>query len=288
MDMDVEIEERHRQEKKDLKAKTTKMKNSVPPSDKKRRKEINAEIERLEQEMKLRHEKELQEQDINSLVKDKLTLNEETSDLQNRTVANQHEEEEEEPTFKYQVRQVSKAQLKKDKKRQAQKQRQEEAESEDVSHLRLLKDQEVLSMARLLESRGLKIHEIASDGDCLYKSIEHQLSLFDTQTTVNQLRKMTADFMRSHPDDFMPFIDSGDDLEKEFDKYCMAIEKTSCWGGHLELQALSKALDVFIEVLQANGPLFTFGDNDRKKLLLSYHRHAYSLGEHYNSLVIKS
>ena len=81
LDVQESLLERHRQEKKDLigkymllslvilncfpficlTAKTTKLRHSVLKNDKKRKKEINTEIENLEQELKARHEKELKE-----------------------------------------------------------------------------------------------------------------------------------------------------------------------------------------------------------------------------------
>jgi OTU domain-containing protein 6 len=50
------------------------------------------------------------------------------------------------------------------------------------------------------------------------------------------------------------------------------------------LEALSKSLDRPIEVVQAVGPPLTFGDsNGKKKLTIAYYRHAFGLGEHYES-----
>lgn len=287
--MESDMEERHRQEKKDLKTKIQKLRSSVSQGDKKRKKEVNAEIDRLEKELKDQQQKELQESTCNGMTSELKDLSLETSNAIDSTQENGCSS----PTsgFKYSVREVSKAEKKRQKKRLEQQQKEHERQSEDVSHLRHNKDMEVTKLNRLLQERGLNIHEIPSDGDCLYKSVEHQLSIKGRKTTVTELRASAADFMRSHSDDFMPFIplDSDDgDLEKEFDKYCKVIETTNSWGGHLELQALSRALDVVIEVIQADGPVITFGDEvskDKPRLFISYHRHAYSLGEHYNSLV---
>jgi len=61
------------------------------------------------------------------------------------------------------------------------------------------------------------------------------------------------------------------------------------WGGHLELQAISKALGVCIEVYSADQesprkPLKIGEENEGAPLRISYHLHAYGLGEHYNSV----
>lgn len=282
------IAERHRQEKKDLKAKAQKMRTAVDPSDRKRKKEVNSEIGRLERELKERHEKELQDMTENQLSKqtNNLSIDTDTISLEENDVQQSNGQD----GFKYVVRDMSRAQKKKEKKRLGQKQRQEEHDSEDVSHLRENKEKEKKGLQQILQKRGLKIHEIPSDGDCLYRSIEHQMLLQGIQTSVQGLRSLTAEYMRDHKDDFLPFIASdSDDLEKGFEEYCNVIEKTNSWGGHLELQALSHTLDAVIEVLQADAPVITFGNEEKhdkkKRLLLSYHRHAYSLGEHYNSLV---
>jgi OTU domain-containing protein 6 len=125
----------------------------------------------------------------------------------------------------------------------------------------------------------------------MYKAIEHQLSLLSTQTSVPVLRKQTSDHLRAHQDDYLPFLTSdktGDIMTpEEFDRYCSNIEKTKVWGGHIELRALSEVLKHAIEVVQADSPPIIIGDTSKssKKLLVSYHRHAFSLGEHYNSLL---
>ena len=57
------------------------------------------------------------------------------------------------------------------------------------------------------------------------------------------------------------------------------------WGGQVELLALSSVLRRSIEVIQADGPPMVVGEHfTGPRLLLSYHRHAYGLGEHYNSV----
>jgi OTU domain-containing protein 6 len=66
------------------------------------------------------------------------------------------------------------------------------------------------------------------------------------------------------------------------------VESTAAWGGQLELQALATGLRVPIEVFTANAPSVTmgesyFGENDGVKLRVCHHRHAFGLGEHYNS-----
>jgi OTU domain-containing protein 6 len=52
----------------------------------------------------------------------------------------------------------------------------------------------------------------------------------------------------------------------------------------VELRALTQFLQQPIEVIQAEGPSVLIGDEFAKhKLVITYHRHYYGLGEHYNS-----
>lgn len=71
------------------------------------------------------------------------------------------------------------------------------------------------------------------------------------------------------------------------------LEDTSLavWGGQLEIRALAASLRRVVTVFDAEAPTLTMGDGDeeadgRPPLLLSYHRHYFALGEHYNSVVV--
>lgn len=90
---------------------------------------------------------------------------------------------------------------------------------------------------------------------------------------------------------FAPFLlpeDESEDPEEHFEKYCFTLETTAVWGGHLELTALAAALKRQIKVHAVGMPTVTLGDEfagDGKPpaLELCYLRHAFGLGEHYNS-----
>lgn len=71
------------------------------------------------------------------------------------------------------------------------------------------------------------------------------------------------------------------DVLDAYEAYCADMER-SAWGGQVELRALSKLFDTRIYVHSANGEL-VMGEGEHA-VHLSYHRHAYALGEHYNSL----
>lgn len=70
----------------------------------------------------------------------------------------------------------------------------------------------------------------------MYAAILHQLNQGASaqQRTVQQLRNMTAEFMRSHPEEFTPFMDDVTN-DVEFSKYCDDVQRTQAWGGQLEV-----------------------------------------------------
>jgi len=141
--------------------------------------------------------------------------------------------------------------------------------------------------------------QVDSDGHCLYRAIHHQLearsfALEDLETGGHRhLRGLAARYMRVHPGDFAPFLDlsghvrDGDQgMEPAFERYCDRVEGSADWGGHTELLALSNVLHLPIRVHSAEAPPVLvgedFGEPDTA-LQLTYHRHFYALGEHYNS-----
>jgi len=121
-----------------------------------------------------------------------------------------------------------------------------------------------------------------------------------------------ADYMMANKYDFLPFMDIS---EGEFDSYCNKTRTASTWGGQLEIQALTNILKTPIEIYSASSPVVRMGEefNEEKPLLLSYvdmrlgtifnnistgsdliffflryHKHMYTMGEHYNSIVENS
>lgn len=72
------------------------------------------------------------------------------------------------------------------------------------------------------------------------------------------------------------------------------MESTASWGGQLELGALAQALKKHVIVYTATGPEIEMGKeylNEEARLSgagsirVSFHRHAFGLGEHYNSVI---
>ena len=195
------------------------------------------------------------------------------------------------------------------KKTKAQKRREKRAKEEAEREARIAEHKANIGetkkmieddrIAELLGGLSLGVWEVLADGHCLYKAVEDQLGLigYPDPPDYLALRRTAAGHMRAHAADFMPFIDEDEDglpraddgttLEERFAKYCHAVEHTAAWGGQLELQALSKALGVRIHVVSADMPIVRMGEGEAgyhaEPAIVSYHKHAFSLGEHFNS-----
>lgn len=202
--------------------------------------------------------------------------------------------------FKYiETNRVSKAQKRRDAKaakKADQTKRIEEAEKLDEHKDRRIEQEK---LTKLLNAHNLTIHEVDADGDCLYKAVEHQLSVASDidckRWTFQELRKKTSEHMLENANDFMPFLlnDQGELMgQQEYKNYCLKIANTKEWGGHLELTAISQFTEKPIQIYQADNdkPIIIESKtrSERKPILLSFHKHLYHLGEHYNSLVVRS
>ncbi|OMJ26531.1 OTU domain-containing protein 6B [Smittium culicis] len=125
--------------------------------------------------------------------------------------------------------------------------------------------------------------------------------------SVKQLREIAADYMLTNKHLFMPFMvneSTGDMMsEDEFAEHINEIKNTSLWAGHFEITALASSLDrtILIYMADSDSPLIV-NDNvnsepigaestnlSSKKtnapLRISFHKHAFGLGEHYNSVI---
>ncbi|XP_039876107.1 deubiquitinase OTUD6B [Simochromis diagramma] len=276
------LAKQHRKEKKDLQAKVQGMKNAVPKNDKKRRKQLTDEISKLEADLSQKHEEEFRQLKATA---DTKKVEEVINGVETVKVEDGEQEEAKQPR-------VTKAQKRRDKKAAQEKEREIRIAEAEVQNLQGVRHQEGLKLVQKLAQQKLQIKEISSDGHCMYRAIEDQLtrrSKLQLPTSVKELRSRSAEHMRGHPDDFLPFLtnpSTGDMYTTdEFEKYCSDVEHTSAWGGQLELRALTQVLHLPIEVIQADSPTIKIGEEyDGEPITLVYMRHAYGLGEHYNSV----
>ena len=162
--------------------------------------------------------------------------------------------------------------------------------AEEAANLPNLRERENLLMLNELKARDLVEQTIRSDGHCLYSAFADQLTQCDmditqgndatTQPAYRTARQVAAEYISNHPDDFSPF------LEEPLQEYIMKVRDTGEWGGQLELSALANAYGIEINVLQANGRIDKIepgSPGTRKIIWITYYRHSFGLGEHYNS-----
>ncbi len=75
------------------------------------------------------------------------------------------------------------------------------------------------SIEPLSECRGLRIHDIPSDGDCLYAGVSHQLQhLGAGEEGVQQLRAAAARVIGDNREEYLPFLthpQTGDIMSEE-------------------------------------------------------------------------
>lgn len=184
------------------------------------------------------------------------------------------------------------------------KRREKRAQQEAERERRIAEEQSGLVSDRSVEDEklraklaplGLAVAEVKPDGHCLYRALEAQLG---RAHGFQELREMAARYMRAHAPRFVPFFiaekapaaDSGESPAEMFERYCGEVEGTAAWGGHLELEALTHCLRRHVVIFSGSFPDVEIGkeyksDDSTTTIRLSFHKHAFGLGEHYNSVV---
>ncbi|KAG9066810.1 OTU domain-containing protein 6B [Linnemannia hyalina] len=306
-----ELRARHKKEQRDLTAKVTALKKTATKGDKKKKKEVLAEVAQLEYSLNQQQDTEektwLAEHgnssgpatggsvdqgaeedededdfDPNDIPIDHLTLN--------PTPAPKPKQQQQQQSSSGGGKKPNRQKARKDRKAQALKELQDEAEKEAAGQVNM-NEVERKSIEELANVMNVTVKDVTADGHCLYNAIADQLlQRYQTETTVKALRHETAEYMKAHSDDFLPFLTNkqGDMMSPEdFNDYCKELESTAVWGGQPELLALSRAHKVPIWVVQMGSPTVKLSegvDAAKTPLMVSYHRHMFGLGEHYNSL----
>lgn len=253
---------------KELRNKIISVKKSVTKGDKKQKKAIQDELSSLETLLVSKQE-ELQrlKENVNTVT---MTV---TADNENSEVR------------------VNKARMKKERRKEekaAEWEANRQAALAEIASRPDLALEESKAFAHKLSERGFRIVEVAADGHCLFSAIGCQLNPPKDHW---ELRAVAAKFLLEHRNEFECFLDfeseAGDNDDDKYAEYCRKIESTGMWGGQLELEALSRALDVTITVIQSDAPELNFNEGDKERIYLSFHRYAFSLGEHYNALLLE-
>ncbi|KAK9822661.1 hypothetical protein WJX81_005494 [Elliptochloris bilobata] len=157
---------------------------------------------------------------------------------------------------------------------------------------------EARELQALLDPLRLVVRDIPADGHCLYRAVEDQLlqcgAASEATGSYPALRARVAAHMREHAADYAPFVlpedaegNGVDATSDEYEQHCRDIEETAAWGGQVELGALAALLQRRITVYSVGMPAVDMGPDDtgpKGALRLCYLRHAFGLGEHYNSV----
>ncbi|KAF8401531.1 hypothetical protein HHK36_012471 [Tetracentron sinense] len=295
-----EMLSRHRKEIAQLQNKEVALKKAAAKGSKAeqkaKKKQVEDDISQLSSKLKESHAEELASlgyNNSNDKEKEKSNLDNLVKAIAGVSVASQGDPSKPSKTVK---RREKRAQ-----QEAAREQRIQEEQSNMVSD-RMVENEK---LERKLEPLGLMVNEIKPDGHCLYRAVEDQLSLLSggsSPYTYQELREMVAAYMRKHAPDFLPFflsdnmkeMDSDNSLSERFEKYCREIESTAAWGGQLELGALTHCLRNHIMIFSGSFPDVEMGKeyksdsgvtSSNPSIMLSYHKHAFGLGEHYNSIV---
>ena len=268
---------RHRKEKKELQAKIQNLKKTSSKGDKKKKKEVQEEVIKLENDLATRHKEELESLSKNNGVSDvsqlteRLDISEENDASKDCEDVPQH---------------VSKAQKRRNKKEQLERERMLEIKAQEEINKLGPRHMETSKILEILKDRKLALHDIPSNGDCLFAAICHQVENKD----VSKLRRECVEQIKNKKMDYLPFLThpkTGEMLnDSQFEEYCLNMADTNAWGGQIELRAISEIMGRRIEVLQAEGSPVIIGDNVKNEhptIILTYHRHYLGLGEHYNS-----
>jgi len=137
--------------------------------------------------------------------------------------------------------------------------------------------------AELIFSKlGCTIVPMAGDGNCLFRSVSHQV--YGDPELYHVVRAKCVDYIEVEREFFSKFVVRGD---ADFNSYLRNMRKDGEWGDHVEIQAISELYNRPVEVYAYNAePIHVYSRRDseasdfRIPIRLSYH-----FRSHYNSVV---
>mmetsp|Transcript_946 Transcript_946/g.2255 ORF Transcript_946/g.2255 Transcript_946/m.2255 type:complete len:266 (-) Transcript_946:1932-2729(-) len=141
-------------------------------------------------------------------------------------------------------------------------------------HDKAVVEKELELFQQKMKTVGCFVKGIKGDGNCLFRAVSDQI--YGTEDLHTSLRAQSIEFMIIARDLMEAFV-----IGESYDDYVTRMAKEGVWAGHLELQALSMALQVNIIVhhLRTAPAVLNNFSGDSRTLHLSFH-----LGEHYNSV----
>jgi len=285
-----EMVQRHKVEQKNLMATITGMKKQAT---KKTRKGVISKCNELQDNLNQKHKKELSELDgdTTDVVEEEIRPEDLLARMESTTLDEANNAEENNVSAEAITTDVRQPKRNRQKERLAKRnakieQMKNEARKEsenDVDYRKI--EQE--SMQQIIERGNLVVYEIKPDGHCLFASIQDQLRLRHSQKVpIQDLRDIAARYMKSHPDDFIPFLfDEATNSLRDLTDYTNELTTTAMWGSDMEIMALANEFDCPITVLMAGGSPITINpEGSNPELKLAFYKHSFGLGEHYNSL----
>jgi len=129
----------------------------------------------------------------------------------------------------------------------------------------------------LRDRRGWKIERMGEDGNCLFRSISHQV--YGTEEHHVLVRRKCVEYMRYESFYFQEFTTGG---PEDFQQYCENMIRNGIWGGHIEIQAMSEIYQRPVEIYSYGAePMKVVGNSflGNAVIRLSYHQQS-----HYNSI----
>lgn len=140
------------------------------------------------------------------------------------------------------------------------------------------------ALRQLIEGADGKrqIIEMAADGNCLFRSISHQL-YNDFGKQHDTVRHEVCNFLEKNKEEFSIFLLMDDDEEdvREFDSYVEEMRDDGTWGGDVEIVCAARLYKRQVTIFSSDG-VFNIGIDEEPSgpdILLSYHENS-----HYNSV----
>lgn len=119
--------------------------------------------------------------------------------------------------------------------------------------LRLLEEKFISTFPSL----GFKHVAIPGDGNCLFRAV--CMSLYGTDESHFDLRRVVAQYLRLNSEFFRPFITG------VVERYIQTLEENGSWAGDMEIQILSEIYDCPIEIYTtSNKAIKTFNEESHE------------------------
>jgi len=136
----------------------------------------------------------------------------------------------------------------------------------------------------LMNNIGLAIIDMGDDGNCLFRSVSHQI--YGTQDHHLLIRAKVVEYLEAELEYYLNFVEGG---RNRYLEHCERMKTNGVCGDNLEIQAISEIYNKPIEIYAySNEPLKIYSNDvknlpnnsNRSPIRLSYH-----FNGHYNSII---